>query len=456
MEQTILSNLMHNVEYLRKTLPHLKSEYFDDEAKIIFNLIKKYVVKYKKVPTKNALIVSLEHHNYDDDYHDEIVQDINSFDESPDDFNWLVDETESFCQEKALFIAITKVIKINDNAILTEDSRDVKIQPTGAIPEILKKALSICFDNSVGHDYFADSDARYDSYHLKSDKIPFRLRILNLITKGGVQRKTLNVLLMGVNVGKTLGLCNLAADYIRSGFNVLYITMEMAETEISKRIDANLLDIDLDDLANIDRESFNGKVHSIKGKTDGHLIVKQFPTAGASVNHFNSLLDELSTKKSIYPDVVIVDYLGICASSRINGGMENTYVLVKAIAEELRGFAVENNIAVWSAAQTTRNAWGASDIEMGDTAESAGLPATCDFMLGGLETEETISHGQQMFKQLKSRYGDKNYFNKFMLNVHKARQKWDDVDEDGFTPTQNKMDRDKNEDKKNKIADIEF
>jgi hypothetical protein len=440
MEKTILGNLLHNVEYLRKSLPHLKPEYFEDEARIIFKLLKQYVIKYKKIPTKNALIISLGNYDHSDAYYDELVEDINSFDSTPDDFDWLIDETESFCQKQALYIAINKVIKKNDNAALVEDRRDPKINDTGAIPEILKKALSICFDNSVGHDYFNDADERFDSYHTKTDKIPFRLNILNVITRGGVQRKTLNVLLMGVNVGKTLGLCHLASDYIRSGYNVLYITMEMAE----------------DDLNTLDRDTFNGKVNSIKGKTDGHLIIKQFPTAAASVNHFTSLLDELSTKKSIYPDVVIVDYLGICASSRINGSVENTYLLVKSIAEELRGFAVENNIAIWSAAQTTRGAWGSSDIEMGDTAESAGLPATCDFLLGGIETDETMENGQQMFKQLKSRYGDKSYYNKFMINVHKAQMKWSDVDEDGFTPTQNKMDQEKNEDKKNRMSSILF
>ncbi|URC15202.1 replicative DNA helicase [Paraglaciecola Antarctic GD virus 1] len=456
MEKTILSNLIHNVEYLQRSLPHLKSEYFYDEPKIIFNMIKTYVYKYKKLPTKNALIVMLDGGGYEGEKFDELEEDIRSLENEPDDLEWLLDSTEEFCKTKAVRNAISASIKISDNAELPMEKRDNKIAGVGAITELLSTALAVCFDNTVGHDYFEDWETRYESYHEKSTKIPFRLNILNKITKGGVERKTLNILLMGVNVGKTLGLCSLAAGYVMSGYNVLYISMEMAEEAISKRIDANMLDIEMDELDSINKESYGKQVGQLKGKTDGSLIVKQYPTAAASVNHFRSLLSELSTKKSVYPDVVIVDYLGICASSRITGSVENTYIMVKSIAEELRGFAVENDLVVWSAAQTTRGAWGASDIEMGDTAESAGLPATCDFLLGGLETEETVEQGQQMFKQLKSRYGDKNYYNKFMLNVNKAKQSWADVDDSGFSPTENKLDKQHDEDKKSKMANINF
>ena len=456
MEKTILSNLLHNVEYLQKSLPHLKDDYFEDEPKIIFGLIRDYVYKYKKLPTKNALIVGLEGKGYNDTLYEELESDIRSLENEPDDLSWLIDNTEAFCKDRAIIKAITTSIEIHDNYVLPVEKQDKKLMGVGAIPDLLQKALGVCFDNTVGHDYFADWEHRYESYHEATTKIPFRISILNKITKGGVERKTLNILLMGVNVGKTLGLCNLAADYMKSGYNVLYITMEMAEEAISKRIDANLLECDMDDLENIKKDAYGTRVSKLKEKTDGSLIVKQFPTAAANVNHFRNLLNELSTKKSIYPDVVIVDYLGICSSSRISGGVENTYIMVKSIAEELRGFAVENNFVVWSAAQTTRGAWGASDIEMGDTAESAGLPATCDFLLGGLETEESVEQGQQRFKQLKSRYGDKNYFNSFMLNVDKAKQKWDDVDDTGFTPTENKMDKENTEDKRSKMSNIQF
>jgi hypothetical protein len=456
MEKTILSNLIHNTEYLQLSLPHLKAEYFEGEPRIIFQMISDYVYKYKKLPTKNTLIVTLDAKGFNDQKFEEIEADIRSLEDIPDDLQWLVDNTEKFCQERAIVNAITTSIEIHDNSVLEESKRDKTLPDVGVITGLLTKALAVCFDNTVGHDYFEDWEERHDSYHLKTSKIPFRLSMLNKITKGGVERKTLNILLMGVNVGKTLGLCSLAADYVKSGYNVLYITMEMAETAISQRIDANLLDTEMDDLGEIPKASYGDKVSHLRGKTDGKLVVKQFPTAGANVNHFRSLLSELVTKKKFVPDVVFIDYLGICASSRIKGGVENTYILVKSIAEELRGFAVENNFAVWSAAQTTRSAWGASDIEMGDTAESAGLPATCDFLLGGLETDEHVEQGQQMFKQLKSRYADKNWYNKFVLNVHKAKQTWSDVDDSGFTPNEHKLDKTNAVDKKNKMANIQF
>ena len=386
---------------------------------------------HKALPSKNALGIALEKRSSISTVEfDATVELINGLDGVPEDLAWLLTETETFCQERAMNNAMSEAIRIQDNFEMPADQRDKRIPELGAIPEIMKKALSVGFSFDVGHDYWDDVEARWLSYKTKSRKIPFLIKMLNVITKGGVERKTLNLLMAGVNVGKSLGLVHLAAEYMMQGFNVLYVSMEMAEEVVSKRIDANILDIDLDDIDDgvITEGEFMRKFASMKGKATGKLITKQFPTGAANVNHLNNLMSELSLKRKFKPDIVIVDYLGIMASSRM-GFSENSYTMVKSIAEELRGFAVDHNVVVWSAAQTNRNGWDNNDVSMSDIAESAGLAATADFILAAMETEEMADAGLQMMKQIKSRYGDKNKFAKFPLGVEKGKQRWYQMEE---------------------------
>ncbi|AGN30060.2 DNA primase-helicase subunit [Vibrio phage nt-1] len=392
-------------------------------------MIKNHADEYKRRATPEVLKVCLESLTSISEYdYAEIQQTINELDPHPShDLRWMIDETEKFCVEQSVFNALTESIAIQDNASKPLDQRNKKMKSIGAIPDLMRDALNVCFDTSVGHDYFADWEPRYKSYIEKAAKIPFKMNILNKITQGGVERSTLNLLLAGSNVGKSLALCHLATEYLLQGYNVLYISMEMSEAAVSKRIDANLMDISMDDFDTITEKTYGNKIQNLEKKTQGKLFIKQFPTAGANVTHFNTLMNELRTKKNVVPDVVIVDYLGICASSRVSSS-ENTYVHVKAIAEEVRGFAVEHNVAVWSAAQTTRNAWDASDMGMGDIAESAGLAHTADLILGIMETEETVALGQQRVKQIKSRYADRNQDQTFMIAVNKGKQRWGDVD----------------------------
>lgn len=432
ISQTILTNLLYNEEYFRQTFPFLKAEYFPRGAiRIIFELIRDHYNQHSNIPTKNALAISLEQKtNLSQIDHDEALEGIGELEGVPEDLAWLLFETEKFCQERAMHNALSEAIRIQENFERPLDERDKRIPGIGSIPDIMKDALAVCFSTAVGHDYFDDMEQRWLSYKTKSKKIPFSIKILNLITKGGVERKTLNVILAGVNVGKSLGLCHLAADYMLQGYNVLYVSMEMGEEVCGKRIDANLLDVTMDDIDDglISEADYMKRFAGLKQKNCGKLIVKQFPTGGASVNHLNNLMMDLKIKKNFVPDVVIVDYLGIMASKRMTAYSENSYTMVKAIAEELRGFAIEHNVAVWSAAQTTRAGWDSSDINMSDTAESAGLPATCDFLLAAMETEELAEIGQQLLKQLKSRYGDKNKNQKFNMVVHKGKQRWSEPD----------------------------
>lgn len=440
IENAIFSNLVSNQEYFARVFPHLKPEYFRDHTdRVLLKQIKKYAEKYQSLPSKQALSIMIDKlSNLSGDDYNEITDKVKSLNAVPEDLEWLVNETESFCQRQAMNNALAAGLRIKENADKPADQRDPKIPDIGAITDIMKDALSVCFDTSVGHDYFEDWAQRWQTYVQKVAKIPCGINMLNKVTHGGVERGTLNIILAGVNVGKSLGLCHLAADYLVQGLNVLYISMEMAESVVAKRIDANLINVSMDNFDTLTEGTFGDRIKRKKelvGK--GKLIIKQYPTAGAHVGHFNSLLTELRTKKDFVPDVVIVDYLGICASSRIRGGTENSYHLVKSIAEELRGFAVEHDVVVWSAAQTTRGAWGSSDVGMEDTAESAGLPATADFMIAVIETEETLAMGQQCVKQIKSRYGDKAIFNKFMIAVDKGLQRWSDVDENmDTTPAQ--------------------
>lgn len=432
IESTIFSNLVTNQEYFARVFPYVKTEYFREQSdQTIFKLIQKYAHEYKKPPSKEAIKITLDKlNNITETEYQECCEKIKQLAPVPEDLGWLVNETEAYCQQQAVNNALAEGLRIKENYDRPLEERDNRIPDIGVIPDLMKDALSVCFDTSIGHSYFDDWEARWAKYIEKTDKIPCGIRMLNIIMNGGVERKTLNVILAGTNVGKSLALCHLAADYLTQGYNVLYISMEMSEDVVAKRIDANLLDVSMDDFDTLTKNSFASKVKKKRESiSKGEIVIKQYPTAGAHVGHFNSLLSELKLKKNFVPDIVIVDYLSICASSRIRGGSDNSYHLVKTIAEELRGFAVENNVVLWSAAQTTRGAWGASDINMEDTAESAGLPATVDLLLGVIETEETVEMGQQMVKQLKSRYGDKTINSRFMIKVSKGKQRWSDVDE---------------------------
>ena len=426
---TIFSNLIYNGTYFVQAWPHLKKEYFEGNAQVLFDLIDKHVQEFNGIPSKTALEVALDKRNLSDVVYEDTKKAIQSLKNAPEDLDWLMKETETYCKDKAMYRALSRAIEIQANAEKPLAEQNKKLPGVGAIPEIMEEALAISFDSSVGHDYFEDYEKRWMLYQSKAMKIPFGIPILNAITKGGAERGTLNIIMAGVNVGKSLGLCSLAADYLQQGKNVLYISMEMAEHVCSKRIDANLLDVTMDDIdeGNITYADYKNKMERLKAGKVGRLVVKQYPTSGAGANHFRALVKELKLKKQFVPDVIIVDYLGICTSTRVKGA-ENTYILVKAIAEELRGLAVETNTVMWTGAQVGRSAWDSSDVSMGDVAESAGLPATADFMLAVIETEELADQGMQLFKQIKSRYGDKNTFNKFKLEVRKGNQRWMDTD----------------------------
>lgn len=432
METLILNNLLHNEAYTRSVIPHLKKEYFYDTVEQrLFTYIEKFFNRYNKLPTTAVLNLAIEKDSRftEDEYKraEELLPHL----ENPgvEDLKWLIDETENFCKQKSVFNALTEAIRIKENFDKPAEQRNKKIPDIEFLPELLSTSLNVSFDKSVGHDYFEDYTKRWDVYHSKETKIPFDIDILNRITKGGVEYKTLNIIMAGVNVGKSLGLCHLAAAYLSKGYNVLYISMEMGEIGgVAKRIDANLMNMTMDNITEIDPGTYKTRIARLRENIVGNLIIKQYPTAAAHVGHFKALINELKQKKNFVPQIVIIDYLGICASTRVAGYSENSYHLVKCVAEEIRGMAIELDVCVWSAAQTNRGAWGESDIDMADVAESAGLPATCDFMLGVIETEDTIKRGQQMFKQIKSRYGNKDIYTKFMIGVDKDRQKWYDTE----------------------------
>ncbi|QHJ78882.1 MAG: hypothetical protein [Caudoviricetes sp.] len=434
LPKTILSNILYNQEYFQVVWPHLDPSYFERQDKTVLTLIKKYFEKHKTLPSRNALLISLEEMTkISQDEFDRSEALIKGLETTPEDLCWLVDQTERYCRDKAIYNATSRAIEIQENAALPLDEQDKKIPDVGIIPELLQDAISISFDTSVGHDFFENFEDRWLMYREKTMKIPFGIRILDLITKNGVERRTLNLIMAGVNVGKSLGLCHLAATYLTQGRNVLYVSMEMAEHVVAKRIEANLMDVSMDDLDDgvIQYNTYKSKMENLKAKGMGRLIIKQFPTGGASTNHINALLTELWTKLQWKPDIIIVDYLGIMASSRIKIFSENSYTLVKAIAEELRGLAIEHNVVVWSAAQTNRNGWESADVGMADIAESAGLAATADFILAVMEPPELAELGQQRFKQIKSRYGDKNRNSSFLMVVEKDKQRWLQTEDTG-------------------------
>ncbi len=423
IERTTLIQLLHNEDYARKVLPFIKENYFDvREERIIFEEISKFTDKYKKIPTQTSLEIEVgERKDLTDTEHEKIVQIIQSLNPTDVDFEWLVDTTEKFCKDKAIYNAIVEGISIIDG-------KDKKRTPD-VIPDILTNALGVSFDDSVGHDYLLDSDDRYTYYHKVEERIPFDLEYFNRITKGGLPTKTLNVALAGTGVGKSLFMCHMAANSLSQGKSVLYITLEMAEERIAERIDANLMNISIEDLHQLPKKMFEDKIARIQKNTGGKLIVKEYPTASAHSGHFRGLLKELAIKKSFKPDIIFIDYLNICSSSRFKGNANvGSYFYIKAIAEELRGLAVENNVPIMSATQTTRSGFSSTDIGLEDTSESFGLPATADFMFAITSTEELDKVNQIAIKQLKNRYNDPNSNKRFVIGVDRSKMKLYDVE----------------------------
>jgi replicative DNA helicase len=420
IESLILGSLLHNEDYTRKVLPFLKEDYFDSvEQKEVFKIIDDYMSSYNGIPTKDALKISIdESKKFNQDQYKSITDTIEqlSYDEA-NSLEWLVDKTEKFCQDKAIYNAVRR-------SILVLDEKDKEIDK-GGIPKLLQEALGVTFDNNIGHDFLENVDERYDFYHRKEDRIEFDIDLLNTVTKGGIPRKSLNIILAGTGVGKSLAMCHFAATNLMHGKNVLYITMEMAEERIAERIDANLLDSTIDDVNMMPKDVFEKRIARLKGKTGGKLIIKEYPTASAGSGHFRHLLGELKTKKNFAPDIIYIDYLNICMSSRLKGGQNiNSYTYVKAIAEELRGLAVEFNLPIVSATQTTRSGYTNSDIGLEDTSESFGLPATADFMIALISTEELEQLNQIMVKQLKNRWGDPNANKRFVMGVDRAKMRF--------------------------------
>ena len=424
IETTILRNLVFDEEYSRKVIPFIEPDYFEQRTeKVIFEEISQFIVNYGGAITTEALQIELE--NRTDLTETEIKEsrDITGmFNDSPADRQWLLDTTEKWCRDRAIYIALMESISIADGQ---DDKKN-----RDAIPSILSEALAVSFDNHIGHDYLQDYEERYESYHRKEDRIPFDLEFFDKITKGGIPNKTLNIALAGTGVGKSLFMCHFASSVLLQGKNVLYITMEMAEEKIAERIDANLLNINMQDITDLPKQMFESKVNDISKKTQGTLIIKEYPTAAAHSGHFKSLLNELALKKSFRPDIIFIDYLNICASSRYRGNSNvNSYSYIKAIAEELRGLAVEANLPIVSATQTTRSGFASSDVDLTDTSESFGLPATADLMFALISTEELESINQILVKQLKNRYNDPTIHKRFVVGIDRAKMRLYDCEQ---------------------------
>ena len=424
IQTTILKNLLENDTYTRKVIPFLKKEYFEGHSKVIFDLILNYVAKYNKLPTPEILKIEAENISMGDQLYRSTLESIAEIEKETQkvDDVWLLDNTEKWCQDRAIYLAIMKSIQIIDG-------KDDNLSKN-ALPELLSDALSVSFDRNIGHDYIENSDSRFDFYHRVEERIPFDLDFFNTITKGGLPKKTLNIILAGTGVGKSLFMCHQAAACLNMGKSVLYITMEMAEERIAERIDANLMNVTIDKLDKLERKDFENKITSITNKTTGKLIIKEYPTGAAHVGHFRALLKELSMKKNFTPDMIFIDYLNICSSSRVKGlgGSINTYSYIKAIAEELRGLAVEFNVPIVSATQTTRSGYSNSDVGLEDTSESFGLPATADLMFALISNEELNTLNQILVKQLKNRYNDPNINKRFVIGVDRAKMRLYDVE----------------------------
>ena len=424
IEFLILKNLIHNEKYLRKSIPFIKSEYFEDpHQKMVYEEIFSFVEKYNELPTKGVLSIEVEKRDdINEDSFKSVTHLISCLDESPVENEWLIDTTEKWCRDRAIYLALLDSIAI-------ADGKDDK-KGRDAIPSILSDALAVSFDNHIGHDYLQDYEERYEFYHQKEEKIPFDLEFFNKITKGGLPNKTLNIALAGTGVGKSLFMCHVASSCLLQDKNVLYITMEMAEEKIAERIDANLLNVGIQDIVDLPKPMFSTKVNNITKKTMGSLVIKEYPTASAHSGHFKALLTELSLKKSFKPDIIFVDYLNICASSRYRANANvNSYSYIKAIAEELRGLAVETNVPIVSATQTTRSGYGSSDVELTDTSESFGLPATADLMFALISTEELEGLNQILVKQLKNRYNDPTIYKRFVIGIDRAKMRLYDCEQ---------------------------
>ena len=432
LEQTILRNLLTDEKYMRKVLPFIKPDYFQGVYRILFKEAGKFVGKYNKLPSAETFKIELDQSDMLGGEQYSVAVDIlpQLFSKEKIDDTWLIDTTEKWCQDRAIYNAVMESISIIDgkHESLTK----------GALPDLLSKALGVAFDTNVGHDYIENADDRFEFYHKEENRIPFDLEYFNKITKGGVPNKSLNICLAGTGVGKSLYMCHLASANLAAGSNVLYITMEMAEERIAERIDANLLNVPIDQLENLSKDMFSTKVADLQRKTNGKLIVKEYPTGSAHSGHFRGLLNELKLKKQFIPDIIYIDYLNICASSRMKamGGSINSYTYIKAIAEELRGLAVEFNLPIFSATQTTRSGFGNSDVGLEDTSESFGLPATADLMFALISTEELEKLGQLMVKQLKNRYNDPTNHKRFVVGVDRSKMRLYDVDESEQTLTQ--------------------
>jgi len=425
IERTTLSNLVYNEPYARKVLPFIKPEYFSDRhERVVFEEINLFMEKYGNQPTKEALSIELDNRkDLNEDEFKSVQQIVETLSNAQVDMQWLVDTTEKFCKDKAVYNAIL-------NGIQIIEGKD-KEHTAEAIPSILSEALAVAFDQNVGHDYVENGEERYEFYHKKEEKLEFDLDYFNKITKGGLPQKTLNIALAGTGVGKSLFMCHMAASTLMQGKNVLYITLEMAEERIAERIDANLMNITMDDLHELPKKMFTDRLSKIQTKTNGKLIIKEYPTASAHTGHFRSLLKELALKKSFRPDIIFIDYLNICASSRFKGNANvGSYFYIKAIAEELRGLAVENNVPIMSATQTTRGGYANSDIGLEDTSESFGLPATADLMFALISTEDLESLNQIMVKQLKNRYNDPGLNKRFVVGIDRARMKLYDCEQE--------------------------
>jgi replicative DNA helicase len=449
IENTILGSLFYKEDYTRKVLPFIKEEYFGNRVEqLLFGEVFKFIEKYNNLPTKDAILIELNNRR---DINEEELQHLKDYvvavEDSEADEQWLLETTEKFCKDRAVHNAVLSGIKILDN-------KDKKQTPE-AIPHILSEALAVSFDKSVGHDYIEDAEARFKFYHTKEKRYQFDLDYMNRITKGGVPSKTLNIALAGTGVGKSLFMCHVASSYLLQGLNVLYITLEMAEERIAERIDANLLDVTMEDLHDMPKQLYDGKIKKLREKTQGQLIVKEYPTASAHAGHFKSLINELALKKSFRPDVIFIDYLNICASSRFKGGNISSYFYIKAIAEELRGLAVEQNVPIFSATQTTRTGFVSTDIGLEDTSESFGLPATADFMFALMSNEELEALGQMKVKQLKNRYNDPSVNRAFIIGVDRAKMRLYDVQQS----SQNIVDSgqvEEKEDAYNKFSDFKL
>ena len=425
LEQTVLRNLLTNEEYMRKVLPFVAPDYFEGVYKGLFKEIAKFVSDYNKLPTLEAFKIEIDQNNRlsEDDYRIAVELLPNIFTPEPENLEWLIERTEKWCQDRAVFNAVMESISIIDGKHATLQKN--------AIPDVLSKALGVTFDTNIGHDYLENVDERFDFYHQQEERVPFDLDLFNKITKGGLPNKTLNIALAGTGVGKSLFMCHMGASALSQGRNVLYITMEMAEERIAERIDANLLNVPIDQLENLSKDMFTDKVSTLSAKTNGKLIIKEYPTGQANTSHFRALLNELKLKKNFVPELIFIDYLNICASSRMKGmgGAINSYSYIKSIAEEIRGLAVEFNVPIVSATQTTRSGYSNDDVGLEDTSESFGLPATADLMFALVSNDELNAMGKIMVKQLKNRYNDPTKYQRFTLKVDRAKMRLTDDDD---------------------------